>query len=417
MSDLFVAVSESPTGIALSGSSALYNSNLLSRGYSVNNPAIYQYGTDLDVKVTDANIKSAVQFGNHAFLLTDESVIGTSYRIGDNYDSDYYSENHAVVTYVPGTTTSQINKVITNCAAVLASTSQNIYYGTTLDDGTTLVYVKSVDIDARTWSDWQTKYDFVNDTDASLIVSPYERSYIISGAGFAKSIYEVSGDIRNLVSGTPYYGIDNAYLFTLTDGFSGEIVGRTEDGVLDLKVLDTGRTPLAYRQSAGTFGALPFAYMLEQSLENEDYIDETSGVMYVNPFLLKNMYDTDWRTRVSQVLSGELLGLRSYQSVGKSQDMIWTSYKYKDRRYLTNAPWFDYEFVERIAGLHKLQTVGGHKSNIYSIKINNSGLNERITDTELRDRIQTMVEKSIRNAVIRITPSHTQLWKVMWTGI
>ena len=138
------------------------------------------------------------------------------------------------------------------------------------------------------------------------------------------------------------------------------------------------------------------------------------------------MYDYDWQTRIDR--PRELLtGIRDYMKIGKTQDTIWLSYKYHTEEPSTIT---DYELVERVKGLYKYRPIEGHKSNIYSIRINNSGLNESISDMTNSDSgelsafttsgimadLKSIIENAIHDAVKRIAPAHTQLWKIEYTG-
>lgn len=76
----------------------------------------------------------------------------------------------------------------------------------------------------------------------------------------------------------------------------------------------------------------------------------------------------------------------------------------------------NYEFVERIKGVNRIGMDKLHKSNIFSIEINNSKLNENITDANLRQKVQKSVVNVIKEVIKKIIPAHTKLWKIDWTG-
>jgi hypothetical protein len=77
---------------------------------------------------------------------------------------------------------------------------------------------------------------------------------------------------------------------------------------------------------------------------------------------------------------------------------------------------FAYEHIERIAGIKRNIPGESHKSNIFSIRIKDSGLNEAIEDTTVRAQTQDGLDNVIREVVERISPAHTQLWKIIWQG-
>lgn len=217
---------------------------------------------------------------------------------------------------------------------------------------------------------------------------------------------------------------------------------------------------------------LPFAYILEQNLnynvENLQPLNNgtITGNMYVNPFKLKNEYDYDWET----LLSGNghftyhstdtkydlLNGIRNYLKIGKTQSNLWLNYKYiKDYDYepipelavsgvyndygdmqdlnddKTNLsysalagyrdqfirdPLQRYDCIEVVKGLYKAKAYDLKKSNVFSVQIVNSGLNQKITNDADRQRIQAVVESEIRTMIEKISPVHTELWKIIWKG-
>lgn len=76
-----------------------------------------------------------------------------------------------------------------------------------------------------------------------------------------------------------------------------------------------------------------------------------------------------------------------------------------------------YEHVERIQqSSRRTITERSHKSNIYSIRISGSGLNENITDLEVRKTIQDSINTTIREMVKSAAPADTQLWQIIWDG-
>lgn len=174
----------------------------------------------------------------------------------------------------------------------------------------------------------------------------------------------------------------------------------------------------------GIFASIPCAHLLESTLALSAIAP--SGNIYVNPFLLKNMYSNNFQHEVrneSSDLSGHitevptlLTGLRNYEAVDKTNDAFYLKYKYVREDTVRNALLKNYELIERIAGLYKLSSNVLHKSNIYSIIIENSGLNESLSSTTFRDDIQGHVEDSIREMVLKISPANTQLWKILWKG-
>lgn len=201
-----------------------------------------------------------------------------------------------------------------------------------------------------------------------------------------------------------------------------------------------------YSTETNNTQSLPFAYVFEHPLSNgidfappasaygfisgdSIYIvftpDTTTSTLYspnpdiedinkflVNPFCLKNQYNQNYNTDLDLV-NLKLRGIRDYLRVGKTQGDLWLSYNY----YVDlDSNIQEYEFVERVYGLYKLRGPEGHKSNIYSIRIRNSGLNTSIANTDFRSELQSIIQTIVLDMVKKIAPSSTQLWKVEFEG-
>ncbi len=243
------------------------------------------------------------------------------------------------------------------------------------------------------------------------------------------------------VSGNPELAreIDKSIYTTGFDFYRRKIVFGTEkdygSGIdeLALYVKSTGNSVDPYWNfpvSALVYGytdGIQYSYLLEQNLNHEIVHDtnNVSGYVYINPFKLKNMYDYNFEMEIGPNRD-TLDGLRNYLTIGKRQETLWLKYKYvKDYDYeFSNDedvawrmdPVQRFDMVERVKGLYKFGARGSHKSNIYSIEINNSELNEGIVDSTQRAEIQAEVEDQVRKIVRKIAPAYTQLWKVEFKG-
>jgi len=226
---------------------------------------------------------------------------------------------------------------------------------------------------------------------------------------------------------------------------------------LNSHTIDLVVSKLAYKYTESTTtSGIPFSYLLEQPLdETSFFIDTTKNIVYgilnnlsgsytvdklytspeyspasavvfssvsddenpnniyVNLFKLKNMYDTNWQVGVDRSIQS-LSGVRDYLHTGITNGTIWLSYLYKTVR---DEPIEKFEHVERIYGLYKYVPFNGHKANIFTIRINNSGLNLRLLDSTTRLSIQKTIEKVIYNAAKKMVPAHTALYKIEWVGI
>lgn len=187
---------------------------------------------------------------------------------------------------------------------------------------------------------------------------------------------------------------------------------------------------------------LPFAHLSEIGLDLDTYHDFDNAIIYADSFCLKNMYDENYDVQARIVIVGAnsqatLNNTRIYKRLGVNNSDAWVSYKIEKNlsgivsgscpdssmttiamNYTTETPdniLSKYEFIERIKGVNR---AGDrlHKSNIFSIRIKNSHLNESIADTTTRERVQDGINKIIKELIRKITPAYTQLWKIEWKG-
>ena len=232
-------------------------------------------------------------------------------------------------------------------------------------------------------------------------------------------------------------------------GVDNIVFGSVIDGELQIYMDTVSEGGLVYSLNNDDIPGLPFAYLMEQPLnipmnitdpkrvygrdglpeivyspnpgtgedDNIVYtpdadIDDDIDKIYFNPFKLKNMYNYNWNMQVNRD-NKELTGIRDYQKVGAAQGNLWLSYKYygEDQYLIQN-----YNLVERIKGFYKYKSRANHKSNIYSIKIINSGLNNAMPDGPEKEALRQLVYNSVKNAVKKIAPASTQLWKIEYVG-
>ena len=202
--------------------------------------------------------------------------------------------------------------------------------------------------------------------------------------------------------------------------------------------------PILYAASNGLEESLPASYLYEFNLNyapgfkrTEVYglsVDGTSTIvaspsdtftetitsqllgedeMIINSTQLKNYYDQMFEMHYDRDTS-ELLGLKIYNNMKSTQEAPWMSYKYQNKvpTVLDN-----YEFIEHVKALYKLEAIPKHKSNMYSIRINNSGLNKSFEGSEeTRQRIQDIIKEYVFDLVEQYTPAHTQLLGIAFLG-
>jgi len=147
-----------------------------------------------------------------------------------------------------------------------------------------------------------------------------------------------------------------------------------------------------------------------------DFSDSSSisgASMIANIGQLKNAFT--WSDDIDyDPISDSIAGSKKYIKVGKSQDgVLWLTYLYGAQHALAA---YDYQMMETVKGFSRAQGAVRHKSTVYSIRIKNSRLNEQIADPVIRGIIREQIEDSVRRAVERVAPKHTQLWKIEWSG-
>lgn len=161
-------------------------------------------------------------------------------------------------------------------------------------------------------------------------------------------------------------------------------------------------------QVSAEAGSLPFSYILETDLTRMQNV-EPYGCLEVNLFKTKNHLKNDYNVYVDS--QDRLVAWRRYKSIGRNFENIYLSYTVDHadasvNEYLTR----NYETVEHIDGFVKYKSEDDlHKSNIYSIRIYNSGLN---AEGELYEEIRNIFEKAIFSLMTKIAPAHCQLWKI-----
>lgn len=195
----------------------------------------------------------------------------------------------------------------------------------------------------------------------------------------------------------------------------------------------------------------------------------TSGAMNILPFRSKSFYDADFETQTSGgiLMSGSpytnvalsggvgtetLAAQRRYYDINGQRDTAWIRYKeVKDydwqrgeQKYMpgTNIPFtgigpgknidpFEkFDMAEVVAGVYKYRAYTGHKSAFYTLRINDSGLNESlsgaapvtlengasISSTDAGIKLRSIAEDEITKLAKKHQPAYTQLWKIEWTG-
>jgi len=189
---------------------------------------------------------------------------------------------------------------------------------------------------------------------------------------------------------------------------------------------------------------IPHAYLTELPI-SQVYYNFDTAIIYGDTIVLKNAYDHEWNIDAQiNFISGYDISItldntRTYINTNINNRDVWLSYKVgtKVTGYVTDNTFTeqyvhmdtvvdsqensnlyikDYEFIERIKGKNVTNSDELHKSNIFSVEINNSRLNENIDDIDMRTKIQLYINNVIREVITKISPVNTQLWKIEWKG-
>ena len=181
-----------------------------------------------------------------------------------------------------------------------------------------------------------------------------------------------------------------------------------------------------------------------------EYYDFDEGRLYGSSFKGKNPWNLSFdvsakidhtdASSTQYYQNARIEDVRSYSDMNIGAGQPWMAYKVRDsyqgERFIDKsnakeellAPVnvtlsnqklegvFAYEHIERIAGIKRNIPSSSHKSNIFSVRIKDSGLNESIEDDTIRAQTQDGLDKVIREVVGRIAPAQTQLWKIAWEG-
>jgi hypothetical protein len=193
---------------------------------------------------------------------------------------------------------------------------------------------------------------------------------------------------------------------------------------------------------------VPFNFLSNQPM-GLGYYDYDNGILQSSQIKTKNMYDYNYNVSAEFIETsptdtlGNIEDVREYINARGGGRDVWMSYKvgsslsgsisdtiisqegieisgsaiipvteYNKKDTGVHA----YEMVERFKGIVLLETTGLHKSNLFSIKMVDTKLNNAISDENVREFIQFGINNVITELMKKITPANTQLFKVIWEG-
>jgi hypothetical protein len=259
--------------------------------------------------------------------------------------------------------------------------------------------------------------------DRTWVMEPHEIITYVSGN---------SACIPDLFIDRTTFSLDNVYIY-------GDVIDG-QQYVYVKSLFDSISANTAYETIESY--KLPFNYLLEEPLNNNphflnalygDYDSNLSAYVVfastdamsayycpegnrdnrvlMNPTSTKNMYNYNFNVEIDRDRLAAT-GWRSYSDIGNTQNTLWLKYNYirENQDFVEK-----YDLAERIRGLFKFKPEDTHKSNVYSIRIRNSGLNN-IADDTLRTNVQKIVADTLLETVKKLQPANTQLWKIEWEG-
>lgn len=155
-----------------------------------------------------------------------------------------------------------------------------------------------------------------------------------------------------------------------------------------------------------------------------------------NYLTLKNFYNYNYNheytwTGVAEgfTASDIVIGWRKYIrcSISRYSDAMWMSYNYlrdtarygdTEKKRNIASIMNKFEWIELVYGMLQLMNGGYSKSNVFSLKINNSTFSRKILETdpegqqESNEAMKKQIAADIRGFVERYIPAQTQLWKI-----
>jgi hypothetical protein len=189
-----------------------------------------------------------------------------------------------------------------------------------------------------------------------------------------------------------------------------------------------------------------YSHVVELPLDDQN-TDYDGAIIYGDSFYLQNHFDQKYDLDIEYTPGYEQVNVhhtRDYKRIGATEQDVWLSFT-PSKEYVQNGDVYitsgllddplasyrttgitydssvtdkayGYEYIERLYGVNKRTGLNNHKSNIFSIEIRDSNLNESITDEQTRAMLHRVVERAIREFVKKTAPAHCQFWKVIWRG-
>ncbi len=388
----------------------MYDERLFERGYY--SPKVGSELIDLQVSVPKNKIISLTQFGNFCFSLTSHNGEDPSFKSKLSTTEEEPTEENSIIIYDSSKNTSKEqmedsefldSNIITKS---IFSTENSTLYGVNTSTTANPEYILFVK-DSSVSEEEYLAYTYDQNC------GPIKKNYILEDR-----MPPLSSNVSDL------YGVEIG---------SGNINVFVNDASV----------------------ASPTAYY-------KDYKNDASAILDYLFTPTKNIYNNDWEVDLEDFHSDynhttssekRIKTIRRYSQIGENNSSMWLKYRVfsagmstlynMDEAELKTSPTgeklvsqkmvdivpsvglninntttyynlYEYEMVERIYGVNKFIYDGGHKSNIFSIEIENSGIKALVEDD--RTKLKPVIIESVKKFIKKITPVNTQIWKVSFTG-
>lgn len=170
-----------------------------------------------------------------------------------------------------------------------------------------------------------------------------------------------------------------------------------------------------YFEVSATYKNMPYNYIYEIPHSNMTINNFEFGDIYGNFYVCKNEYNPKY----SMEIINNSFNCRDYIHIGNCSNCIFLTY------YFPSKYKFNYQHVETINSTIKLNTYTKHKSNMYSIKLLDTGINRIISNEQtnkdpiiknIYDKIALDINNNIRNILKKVCPINSELFNVYFVG-
>lgn len=189
--------------------------------------------------------------------------------------------------------------------------------------------------------------------------------------------------------------------------------------------------------------AVNYNYILEFQLGKiRNIYDE--GMLFCDPYVGKNHYTAEYTVSASTDTAGKFVldDCRDYCGIGCGGGQVFLKYT-DDKRYVEDSrvdtPYtningkpitevtmkqqavhgrqFNFQHIEVLKSMNRFSPSNQHKSNIYSLELVDTGLNDNSNIAEsIKEKLRQDVKNMVRDMAEQICPADTQLFEVYFSG-